>query len=122
MTSVLSVMKGRFRVLANAGLNKQLVVAVSKLATQLLRPRAACLLLVLFGFAVHVPALHGPFIWDDHTLIARNPLIKSPLLLAENSRHFLFTDGFSSHYRPIQNVSFLSTTSFGRTTPARRSR
>jgi hypothetical protein len=38
---------------------------------------------------------------------SRNPLIEGPLLLAENFRHFLFTDGFSSHYRPIQNVSFL---------------
>jgi tetratricopeptide (TPR) repeat protein len=64
-------------------------------------------LLILFCFAVHGPALHGRFIWDDQTLIVRNPLIKSPLLLVENFRHFLFADGFSSHYRPIQNISFL---------------
>ncbi|MFL6521051.1 MAG: tetratricopeptide repeat protein [Chthoniobacterales bacterium] len=81
--------------------------AASKAATQLLTSRAACLLLILFCFAVHGPALHGHFIWDDQTLIVRNPLIKSPLLLVENFRHFLFVDGFSSHYRPIQSISFL---------------
>lgn len=81
--------------------------AVRNVATHLLRRRAACLLLILFGFVVHGPALHGSFIWDDQTLVFRNPLIKSPLLLAENFRHFLFIDGFSSHYRPIQSVSFL---------------
>jgi tetratricopeptide (TPR) repeat protein len=88
-------------------LNTRATAAVSKAGTHLLRPRAACLLLVLFCFAVHEPALHGPYIWDDQTLIVRNPLIKSPLLLAENFRHFLFADGFSSHYRPIQSISFL---------------
>jgi tetratricopeptide (TPR) repeat protein len=88
-------------------LNKRLAIAVSKTTKELLRPRAAWLLICLFGFAVHVPALHGPYIWDDQTLVAGNPLIKSPVLLAENFRHFLFADGFSSHYRPIQGVSFL---------------
>ena len=92
-------MKGRFRFLTS--LKDRLSVAAAK-ATQLLTPRAACLLLFLFGFAVHVPALHGPYIWDDQTLVARNPLIRSPLLVAENFRHFLFADGFSGHYRPIQ--------------------
>ena len=100
-------MKGRFRLLLFATLNTRVAAAVSKAATHLLRPRAACLLLIVLSLAVHAPALHGPYIWDDQTLIVRNPLIKSPLLLAENFRHFLFADGFSSHYRPIQSVSFL---------------
>jgi tetratricopeptide (TPR) repeat protein len=100
-------MKGRFRFLFFATLNTRITTAVSKAATHRLGSRAACLLLILFCFAVHEPALHGLFIWDDQTLIVRNPLIKSPLLLAENFRHFLFADGFSSHYRPIQSISFL---------------
>jgi Flp pilus assembly protein TadD len=99
-------MEGRFRFLVFATLNTRVAAAVSKAATHLLRSRAACLLLILFGIGVHAPALHGLYIWDDQTLIVRNPFIKSPLLLAENFRHFLFTDGFSSHYRPIQSVSF----------------
>src|SRR3954469_17491530 len=100
-------MEGRFRFLVFATLNTRVAAVVSKTATHLLSSRAACLLLILFCFAVHGPALHGRFIWDDQSLIVRNPLIKSPLLLAENFRHFLFADGFSSHYRPIQSISFL---------------
>jgi protein O-mannosyl-transferase len=99
-------MEGRFRLLLFATLNTRVAALVSKAAAHLLGARAACLLVILFGFAVHGPALHGRYIWDDQTLIVRNPLIKSPLLLAENFRHFLFADGFSSHYRPIQSVSF----------------
>src|SRR5438045_8722233 len=97
-------MKGRFRFLTS--LKDRLSVAAAK-ATQLLKPRAACLLLFLFGFAVHVPALPGPYISRDQTLIAGNLLIKSPLLLAENFRHFLFADGVSDHNRSSQTVAFL---------------
>src|SRR5205814_4969150 len=98
-------MEGRFSLFLT--LNKRLSLAMSKPATQLLRPTTACLLLVLFGFGVHTPALHGAYVWDDQSLIAGNPLIKSPLLLAENFRFFLFADGFSSHYRPVQSISLL---------------
>jgi protein O-mannosyl-transferase len=100
-------MEGRFRFLGSATLNTRVAAAASKAADHLLTSRAACLLLILFCFAVHGPVLHGRFIWDDQTLIVRNPLIKSPLLLVENFRHFLFADGLSSHYRPIQSISFL---------------
>ena len=65
------------------------------------------LLLVLVGGVVHVPALQGERIWDDYFLSRDNPLIKSPLLIAETFRHYLFLDSFSAHYRPIQNISYL---------------
>ncbi|MCA1659501.1 MAG: tetratricopeptide repeat protein, partial [Verrucomicrobiaceae bacterium] len=53
-----------------------------------------------------MPALQGLPLWDDHWLISDNPFIRSPLLFAESFRHYLFLDGFSSHYRPVQNVSY----------------
>jgi tetratricopeptide (TPR) repeat protein len=46
-------------------------------------------------------------IWDDSYLAAANPFIKSPLLILEAFRHYLFLDSFSGHYRPVQNLSFM---------------
>ena len=65
-----------------------------------------CLALALLGFVVHVPALQGQRIWDDKFLVGTNPFIKSPLLILESFRHYLFVDSYSSHYRPIQNLSY----------------
>ena len=65
-----------------------------------------CLLLVVIGFAVRLPALSGQLIWDDTSLIRDNPFIKSPLLIGECFRHYLSLDGPSTHYRPIQNISY----------------
>jgi tetratricopeptide (TPR) repeat protein len=59
------------------------------------------------GIAVHFPSLQGQLIWDDQYLAHDNPLIKSPLLVLENFRHYLFIDSFSSHYRPVQNISYI---------------
>jgi Flp pilus assembly protein TadD len=56
---------------------------------------------------VHAPALQGERIWDDTSLTRDNPLIKSPLLILETFRHFLFLDSFSAHYRPMQNISYM---------------
>jgi tetratricopeptide (TPR) repeat protein len=56
---------------------------------------------------VHTPALQGPFLWDDTYLVATNPFIKSPLLILEAFRHYLFVDSYSTHYRPVQNLSFM---------------
>src|SRR6202011_6201254 len=36
-----------------------------------------------------------------------NPFIKSPLLIPESFRHYLFLDSSSAHYRPLQNISFI---------------
>ena len=66
-----------------------------------------CLLLVLFGATVHVPALQGPLLWDDFYLARDNPFIKSPLLILEAFRHYLFPDTFAGHYRPVQTISYI---------------
>lgn len=65
-----------------------------------------CLLLTLIGIFVRSPALQGERIWDDHYLSHDNPFIKSPLLIPETFRHYLFLDSFSAHYRPVQNISY----------------
>jgi tetratricopeptide (TPR) repeat protein len=64
-------------------------------------------LLVLFGAGVHIPALQGELIWDDLYLARDNPLIKSPVLIVETFRHYLFPDSYAGHYRPLQNISYI---------------
>jgi hypothetical protein len=81
----------------------------------LTRWSVGCLLLVLFGIAARLPALQGELIWDDHLLIENNPMIRSPLLLLESFRHYLFPDAFNGHYRPVQTVSYILDYYFWRT-------
>ena len=69
--------------------------------------RCQLLLLVILSVAVRAPALSGQFIWDDEFLARDNPLIKSPLLILETFRHYLFFDSLSVHYRPVQNLSYM---------------
>lgn len=76
-----------------------------RLANLLGRTWLRCLILAGVGFVVRMPALPGLPIWDDDYLIGENPFIKSPLLFGEAFKHYLFLDGFSAHYRPVQNVS-----------------
>jgi len=78
-----------------------------RLVTYSQRPWLRCLLLVLFGAGVHIPALQGELIWDDLYLARDNPLIKSPLLILETFRHYLFPDSYAGHYRPLQNISYI---------------
>jgi tetratricopeptide (TPR) repeat protein len=78
-----------------------------KVGVFLQRTWIRCVVLALLGFAAHFPALQGQLIWDDQYLAHDNPLIKSPLLVLENFRHYLFLDSFSSHYRPVQNISYI---------------
>jgi tetratricopeptide (TPR) repeat protein len=78
-----------------------------KIGALLQRTWVRCVVLALLGFAVHFPSLQGQLIWDDQYLAHDNPLIKSPLLVLENFRHYLFLDSFSSHYRPVQNISYI---------------
>ncbi|HEY4283852.1 MAG TPA: tetratricopeptide repeat protein [Chthoniobacterales bacterium] len=66
-----------------------------------------CLILALLGVLVRIPALQGEPVWDDDYLIRTNSLIKSPLLILETFRHYLFLDTFSLSYRPVQNLSYL---------------
>ena len=71
------------------------------------KPWLCCLLLIAAGSMAHVPALQGPFLWDDTYLALTNPFIKSPLLIFESFRHYLFLDSYSLHYRPVQNISYM---------------
>ena len=64
-------------------------------------------MLALVGFVVRTPALQGELVWDDQYLARDNPFIKSPLLILEAFKHYLFLDSFSAHYRPVQNISFI---------------
>ena len=59
------------------------------------------------GFIIRLPAIQGQLIWDDICLTRDNPFIKSPLLVLETFRHYLFPDSFSGHYRPVQNLSYM---------------
>lgn len=77
------------------------------LATVLQRTWFRVFSLILLGVAVHSPALTGQLIWDDQYLARDNPFMKSPLLILESFRHYLFLDSFSAHYRPVQNLSFI---------------
>jgi tetratricopeptide (TPR) repeat protein len=66
-----------------------------------------CTLLLVVGLLVRAWSLNGQRIWDDQYLTWENPFIKSPLLILETFRHYLFLESFSTHYRPIQTVSYL---------------
>jgi len=80
---------------------------VLKLATYLRRDWLRGLLLAIVAVTVHAPALQGERIWDDAYLAHDSPFIKSPLLILEAFRHYLFLDSLSVYYRPVQNISFI---------------
>jgi tetratricopeptide (TPR) repeat protein len=63
-------------------------------------------LLCIGGVVARFPALSGQPIWDDDYLVSSNPFIKSPVLILETFRHSLFPDSLSTHYRPVQNISY----------------
>lgn len=65
------------------------------------------LFLVLGALAAYAPAWRDGFVWDDHALILRDPLIRSWRLIGEGFTHFLFTDASASDfYRPLQRLSY----------------
>lgn len=66
-----------------------------------------CLALTLLGTAVHLPALTGQLLWDDIPLVNDNRLIRSPVLILEAFRHYLFPGAYDGHYRPIQTISYI---------------
>jgi Tfp pilus assembly protein PilF len=72
-------------------------------------PRAGALFVIIAAtFLVYLPALRNGFVWDDHALVQRDPLIRSWLLIPEGFRHYLFIDATPSNfYRPIQRLSFV---------------
>jgi protein O-mannosyl-transferase len=73
--------------------------------------------LLVIGLLVRAWSLNGQRIWDDQYLSWENPFIKSPLLILESFRHYLFLESFSTHYRPIQNLSYLFDYCFWNTDP-----
>jgi hypothetical protein len=64
-------------------------------------------ILALAAFVVHIPSLHGEVIWDDNYLLGENPFFRSPIFSLEVFRHYLYLDSVSSHYRPVQNLSYM---------------
>ena len=64
-------------------------------------------MLLIAGLLVRAWSLNGQRIWDDQWLSWQSPFIKSPLLILESFRHYLFLESFSTHYRPIQTISYL---------------
>ncbi len=72
-----------------------------------MKKKLAALLLVLCALSAYAPALRNDFVWDDHALILRDPLIRSWQLIGEGFTHFLFTDAAASDfYRPLQRLSY----------------
>ena len=72
-----------------------------------MRRCAPYLLILAAVLLVYSPALRNDFVWDDTALILRDPLLRSPYLLAEGFRHFLFLDATAADfYRPLQRVVF----------------
>lgn len=80
---------------------------LSSVTGYLQRQWVRVLVIVSLAIVVHAPGMQGDRIWDDNFLVLNNPFIKSPVLILESFRHFLFLDSLSAHYRPVQNVSFL---------------
>lgn len=67
----------------------------------------APLALLVVALATYAPALRNGFVWDDHALILRDPLIRTWRLVGESFGHFLFTDAAASDfYRPLQRLSY----------------
>jgi protein O-mannosyl-transferase len=58
-------------------------------------------------FVTYAPALRDGFVWDDHALVQRDPLVRSWRLIPEGFQHFLFTDATpSDFYRPLQRLTY----------------
>lgn len=82
--------------------------ALQRYAAYFCRAWLQVVALIVGGFIVHFPALQGEPIWDDDYLIRTNPFIKSPLLILETFRHSLFPEAYASHYRPVQNLTYMA--------------
>ena len=72
-----------------------------------MKKRWAILIIALAVGASYAPAVRDGFVWDDHALVLRDPLIRSWRLIPEGFQHFLFTDATpSDFYRPIQRLTY----------------
>lgn len=72
-----------------------------------MRPWLVLLAFVLVAFATYFPSLNGERIWDDHYLVGENPFFRSPVFAVEVFSRHLFTESFSTYYRPVQNLSYM---------------
>jgi tetratricopeptide (TPR) repeat protein len=86
---------------------------------------AAPLLLLVAALAVYAPALPGPYLWDDESLIAQNPTLDDarnlPRYFIEDLGHFNRDPREMGFYRPLQAVTFhLEVWLFGRRAPWQR--
>lgn len=72
-----------------------------------MRPWLVLLLFLAVGFGTYFPCLRGERIWDDHYLVGENPFFRSPAFCGEVFRQHLFTESFSTYYRPVQNLSYM---------------
>lgn len=65
--------------------------------------------MLLIGAAVlaYWPAFYSEPIWDDHFLVGQNPFFRSPVLVVEAFRHWLYPFSDSTYFRPVQNVSYI---------------
>jgi tetratricopeptide (TPR) repeat protein len=71
------------------------------------KKRWAILLIALAICASYAPVVRNGFVWDDHALVLRDPLIRSWRLIPEGFQHFLFVDATpSDFYRPIQRLTY----------------
>ncbi|MEO6785997.1 MAG: hypothetical protein ABI318_07680 [Chthoniobacteraceae bacterium] len=72
-----------------------------------MRPWFVLLIFVLVAFATYAPSLDGELIWDDHYLVGENPFFRSPAFAVEVFKRHLFSESFSTYYRPLQNLSYM---------------
>jgi protein O-mannosyl-transferase len=63
--------------------------------------------LIAAGLLAYAPVLNGQFLWDDTWLVGQNPFFKSPVFSFEVFRHYLYLEGTSTYYRPVQNLSYM---------------
>jgi tetratricopeptide (TPR) repeat protein len=73
-----------------------------------MHPWLVLLAFLLVAFATYFPSLNGERIWDDHYLVGENPFFRSPVFAAEVFQRHLFTESFSTYYRPVQNLSYMA--------------
>jgi hypothetical protein len=71
------------------------------------KKRWTILLIALAVCSSYAPVVRDGFVWDDHALVLRDPLIRSWRLIPEGFQHFLFIDATpSDFYRPIQRLTY----------------
>ncbi len=68
----------------------------------------AALLLMLAVWVVYGWSGQLQPVWDDTFLVGSNPFFRSPYLIGEMFRQWLWVDPIAAYYRPVQNLSFLA--------------